>query len=107
MTKKEAKEILSTYKTCLQVKSDGRRRRVLYKNTGKSTKQYYHARVVWSSVNGAIPDGHHIHHIDCDPLNDNITNLQCVTQSDHIRAHKRESFVRGVLEFLEGEHEVV
>lgn len=46
-------------------------------------------RVVWESVNGPIPDGYLIHHIDHDKLNNNIENLQCMTVSEHISHHNK------------------
>lgn len=44
-------------------------------------------RAIWESVNGPIPDGHHIHHKDGNPLNNEISNLECITRSDHLREH--------------------
>ncbi len=34
-----------------------------------------------------IPDGYEIHHIDHDPTNNSIENLQLVTQAEHKRIH--------------------
>jgi hypothetical protein len=36
---------------------------------------------------GEIPQGHIIHHIDCDKENNNVENLQCMSQSEHIKLH--------------------
>jgi endogenous inhibitor of DNA gyrase (YacG/DUF329 family) len=41
-------------------------------------------RQVWRDANGPIPDGHHIHHIDGNPLNNSLDNLQCVTVKEHL-----------------------
>ena len=42
-------------------------------------------RDVWSFYNGEIPKGHHIHHIDGDVTNNDITNLQLMEASQHLR----------------------
>lgn len=56
------------------------------------------SRVVWEEANGSIPKGSVIVHVDGDSLNDDITNLACVTRSQLARLAKgprwwnRESF---------------
>lgn len=47
-------------------------------------------RDVWIYHNGSIPDGHHIHHIDGDTGNNDISNLECIPASDHRAEHKDE-----------------
>jgi hypothetical protein len=42
-------------------------------------------RDVWSFYNGEIPKGHHIHHIDGDVTNNDISNLQLMEASAHLR----------------------
>lgn len=42
---------------------------------------------VWKSHYGEIPEGHHIHHIDGAPLNNDITNLQCLPYDEHLKEH--------------------
>lgn len=42
---------------------------------------------VWEHHNGAVPEGHHIHHLDHDKSNNEITNLQCLTVHDHLSLH--------------------
>lgn len=44
-------------------------------------------RAVWAAAHGPIPDGHHVHHIDGDPLNNDVSNLRCVTPKEHIAEH--------------------
>jgi hypothetical protein len=41
-------------------------------------------REVWSFYNGEIPKGHHIHHIDGDVTNNDISNLQLMEASAHL-----------------------
>ena len=45
-------------------------------------------RAVWEHFNGEIPEGHVIHHIDGDPSNNDLANLQLMTQSEHIKLHQ-------------------
>lgn len=44
-------------------------------------------REIWRDHNGEIPDGHHIHHIDGDPTNNDIENLECVSPKEHAQRH--------------------
>lgn len=47
-------------------------------------------RAVWSFFNGEIPDGCEIHHIDENKQNDDISNLQCLTKSEHGKIHAKK-----------------
>ena len=47
---------------------------------------YLH-REVWKSFHGDIPKGHHIHHIDENPGNNSIENLECLSAKDHAANH--------------------
>jgi|WetSurMetagenome_2_1015567.scaffolds.fasta_scaffold1032607_2 hypothetical protein len=53
-------------------------------------KSYRVHRLIWEAVNGSIPDGHVIHHIDGNPLNNDIANLACMTNAEHVRLHRQE-----------------
>lgn len=44
-------------------------------------------RDVWEHHHGPIPDGHHVHHIDEDPGNNNVDNLECLSIVGHRAAH--------------------
>lgn len=44
-------------------------------------------RVVWEYYNGIIPDGYEIHHIDENPHNNRIENLELVKAGDHQKIH--------------------
>ena len=46
-------------------------------------KRDYLHRVVWESINGKIPKGYDIHHIDCDKTNNHIDNLELYSKSEH------------------------
>ena len=47
-------------------------------------------RYVWEKHNGAIPKGYHVHHIDHDKANNDISNLQLLSQGEHERLHGAE-----------------
>lgn len=49
------------------------------------------ARFVWEANNGPLPAGHVVHHIDRNPQNDAIENLQAMTRSEHAREHYAEN----------------
>jgi hypothetical protein len=46
-------------------------------------------REIWARAHGPIPEWHHIHHVDFDPLNNRLSNLACLTQWDHALLHVR------------------
>lgn len=45
-------------------------------------------RIIWKCVNGEIPEGYDIHHIDGNPLNNSIYNLELIEHKEHISKHK-------------------
>lgn len=46
-------------------------------------------REVWKFNNGPIPEGWHIHHRDKNPLNNDISNLECVPKKEHLSDHSK------------------
>jgi hypothetical protein len=42
---------------------------------------------VWKKINGVIPSGYHVHHINGDRLDNRSVNLQLMEASEHIRYH--------------------
>ena len=46
-------------------------------------------RDIWEYFNGKIQNGYVVHHIDGNPSNNDISNLQIMTQSEHIRLHQK------------------
>lgn len=64
--------------------------RVYFKGISCLGKEYLH-RYIWRKHNGEIPKGHHIHHKDGDPLNNDIENLECISPAQH-REHHGETW---------------
>ena len=70
--------------------------------------KYLCHRIVFEAFNGLIKDGLLIDHIDSDRLNNNLDNLQAVTQSENIRrgkTGKHAKFAKGVISFDTVTHE--
>ena len=42
---------------------------------------------VWETERGPIPEGYHVHHIDHNPDNNEIENLQLIPKSEHLKYH--------------------
>ena len=49
----------------------------------------YMSRWMWEQVNGPIPEGHHIHHVNGDPRDNRISNLECVEGTRHHSDHAK------------------
>jgi len=47
------------------------------------------SRYMWEKAYGPIPDGHFIHHMNEDMLDDRLENLECLSPSDHTQLHAR------------------
>lgn len=52
-------------------------------------------REVWKRERGPIPDGWHVHHVDFDPSNNDVSNLQCLAPPDHEAIHSADRSARG------------
>jgi len=57
-------------------------------NNHKKSKVNY--RKIYENHYGKIPNGYHIHHIDGNPFNNDISNLKCVSAEEHSEIHKDE-----------------
>lgn len=64
--------------------ADSRADRVYFR--ASDGKGYLH-RAIYEHHNGPIPEGWHVHHRDGDPLNNDPSNLVCVSPKDHIAEH--------------------
>ena len=56
-------------------------------------KQWLAHRWIWTQVNGDIPNGYDVDHIDFNPSNNNIDNLQLVTRQQHRDRRKQKGSV--------------
>lgn len=66
----------------------GKRRNAAWRENGQQISMPY-ARWVWIKHNGNIPPKYFIHHLDGNPLNDDICNLVCVNYKQHGSLHKK------------------
>lgn len=46
-------------------------------------------RQIWIDNFGEIPEKHHVHHKDGDTFNNEISNLELISSSDHAKEHSR------------------
>jgi len=61
-------------------------------------------RVVWEHHNGKVPKGYHVHHVDGDTFNNEISNLNLVRGTLHLRHTAKKRFKEDV-EFAKLFHE--
>ena len=81
MTGKYGKDALNYKGGC--IRPDG------YRNICINYKNILEHRKIWEDNYGPIPDGMHIHHIDKNKLNNDISNLQLVTPEEHAKIHDK------------------
>ncbi len=62
-----------------------------FRTSGWGGRPSFLHRDVWEYHNGPIPEGHHIHHIDCNPGNNDPSNLECLTGEEHYAHHRKEN----------------
>ena len=55
-------------------------------NRDAGRPDYLH-RCVWEEAYGPIPPGHHIHHLDENRENNQLSNLKLLTPSEHAKEH--------------------
>lgn len=68
-----------------------RTQRVYYRSngTGASGKVYLH-RKIWVDNNGEVPAGYVVHHINGNPLDNRLENLDCIPETEHMKHHWTE-----------------
>lgn len=54
-------------------------------SNGVERKQYFVSRLGWQAFNGLIPNGYEIDHINNNPQDNRLENLQCITKSQNNR----------------------
>lgn len=52
-------------------------------------------RAIYAAAHGPIPRGIDIHHIDGDKTNNELSNLEAVTRSEHLKRHRPRGWVAG------------
>ena len=67
--------------------SDGRIRTVIYDN-GKTTTKSYPRIIVEDLLGRELKENEDIHHIDGNPLNNSIENLEIVEHGEHQKEHR-------------------
>jgi ribonucleotide reductase alpha subunit len=50
---------------------------------------FFQNRFMWEEVNGKIPKGFHVHHIDEDPTNDRMSNFELQERLPHVTYHSK------------------
>jgi hypothetical protein len=63
----------------------------LYDNSGKLGKLKYVHRLVYQTFKGEIPQGLEIDHIDSNPRNNNISNIQLLSRRDNTDKYNRKA----------------
>src|SRR3990167_4450027 len=71
-------------------KSDKRDKRVYYHRHDSYKSPVSLHRQIWIDNFGAIPKGFVVHHKDENPLNNNVSNLELLTNVEHSRNHTKE-----------------
>jgi hypothetical protein len=67
-----------------------------HKRANKTTVSLH--RYVWEQHFGPIPDGFVVHHIDHDPANNTVENLELLDNREHARRHLIERIETGALD---------
>lgn len=61
--------------------------RIFCRGDREHAKKQYEHRIIWEKYYGKIPEGYIVHHIDGNKLNNNIENLQLMTETEHAKRH--------------------
>ena len=73
----------------------GRNKRGLYHKPDSTNKRTcrFRARDMWERKVGPIPEGFHVHHIDGDYTNNDVSNLEVLSPKAHTHLHHPENLV--------------
>ena len=61
----------------------------LLDKTGHHRRLNYLHRIIWNYCYGEIPHGSEIHHVDNNSLNNDVSNLQILTATEHKKLHRK------------------
>lgn len=61
-----------------------------YRQVCVAGKMYLEHRLIWTWHFGTIPEGMVVNHIDCNPLNNDIDNLEICTQKENLQRGKKQ-----------------
>lgn len=61
------------------------------------------ARVIWTYFKGDIPKGYDVDHIDGDPLNNSLDNLQLLTRAENLRKRAKNGANQNTVNMTEEE----
>lgn len=65
---------------------------IFNEETERNKRIPYH-QYIWIMNYGPIPEGYIIHHIDQNKLNNDISNLQCITKKQHDSIHSKQKWL--------------
>ena len=77
------KSMLHNYEFILKPRNVGKK--FAYRQVNILGKEIYVHKLVWTTFSGAVPDKYDINHIDEDPSNNALWNLNLLSRSDNLR----------------------
>lgn len=85
-----------------RIVDDGGRRAMV--KTAEPRTWRMRAVLAWESVNGPLPRGMIVHHVDRDTMNDDPRNLEAKTRAEHLAEHRAEvQYARTPESYLRGD----
>ena len=68
--------------------------KTINKKGKKVGKLFYVHRLMWQTFVGEIPEGYEIDHIDNNPHNNELSNLQCIERRENVLRHYHRADIR-------------
>ena len=69
---------------------------IVIKSDDKKCRLVSFHKFIYESVNGPVPEGYTIHHIDFDKNNNDISNLIALPKKQHKKFHDCVNYIRGL-----------